>query len=134
MSLSSYADLLLAAQQQPEPQRLLFVFAAAELPAGHTAEQQERFQARQGGHLAPVMCVDKAPDDLANFAALVEESQKTGVYWDVVFVSSLSGRAGQAPNRDEAVQPLKMMVDAIKRGSVKNFAAFTRNGDVVRFL
>ena len=33
MKISSFEDLLQAARQQPEPQRLLFVFADAELPA-----------------------------------------------------------------------------------------------------
>ena len=32
MEISSFDDLLRAARQQPEPQRLLFVFAGAELP------------------------------------------------------------------------------------------------------
>ena len=33
MYISSFDDLLQAARLQPEPQRLLFVFAAVELPA-----------------------------------------------------------------------------------------------------
>ena len=32
MNIASFDDLLVAARQQPEPQRLLFVFAGVELP------------------------------------------------------------------------------------------------------
>lgn len=47
MDISSFDDLLRAAQQQPEPQRLLFVFASADLPDHSTPEQRARFQAGQ---------------------------------------------------------------------------------------
>ncbi|MEO8923737.1 MAG: ribonucleotide reductase subunit alpha, partial [Caldimonas sp.] len=40
MSISSFDDLLRAAREQPEPQRLLFVFAGAELPDDSSAVQQ----------------------------------------------------------------------------------------------
>ena len=43
MNLSTFQDLLDAAHRQPEPQRLLFVFARAELPERATAAQRERF-------------------------------------------------------------------------------------------
>jgi hypothetical protein len=68
MNISSFDDLLQAAMQQAQPQRLLFVFASADLPADSTEEQRARFQAGEGGALVPVMCVDKAPDELKNLA------------------------------------------------------------------
>ena len=34
LRISTFDDLLRAARQQPEPQRLLFVFAGVELPDG----------------------------------------------------------------------------------------------------
>lgn len=49
MDISSFDDLLHAARAQPEPQRLLFVFAAAELPDDATPAQRARFAAGQGG-------------------------------------------------------------------------------------
>lgn len=43
MNIESYADLIREANAQTEPQRLMFVFAKAELPKGYTEEQQQRF-------------------------------------------------------------------------------------------
>ena len=133
MSLTSFQDLLNAAQQQPEPQRLLFVFAKVELPQNASAQQLERFENREGGTLTPSLCVDKAPSEIESFAALVAESETTGQVWDMVFVGSLSGRAGIAPSADEAAQPLRFMVNAINNGQVAQFATFDRNGAVLQF-
>jgi hypothetical protein len=133
MNISSYSDLLSAAASQAQPQRLLFAFAKAELPNDAGAVEQERFAAKQGGALAPVMCVDKLVDDLSSFEKLVEESRQTGAHWDIVFVSSLSGRNGQAPGQDEAEAPLKMMIESIRNGQIGNFLAFNREGDLVQF-
>jgi len=66
-NISSFADLLREARQQPEPQRLLFVFAGAALPDDSTPEQRRRYAAGAGGALVPLMCVDKAPDELRSF-------------------------------------------------------------------
>lgn len=133
MQLSSFNDLLRAARQQPEPQRLLFVFARVELPEAATAEQRERFERREGGTLSPSLCVDKAPSEVASFEALAAESANTGLDWDLLFVSSLSGRAGIAPGSDEAAQPLRFMVNAINNGRVADFAVFDRDGGIVQF-
>ncbi len=133
MQLSSFNDLLRAARQQPEPQRLLFVFARVELPEAATAEQRERFERREGGTLSPCLCVDKAPSEVASFEALAAESANTGLDWDLLFVSSLGGRAGIAPGSDEAAQPLRFMVNAINNGRVADFAVFDRDGGIVQF-
>lgn len=134
MNISSFADLLTAARQQPEPQRLLLVFARAEMPEKASPEQVERFSARAGGYLSPTVCVDKRPEELDSFEALAEESKATGQDWDMLFVAGMSGRAGFAPTPDEAVQPLRMMVEAIQQGRVSQFLAFNRSGEPVRFL
>jgi hypothetical protein len=133
MNITSFDDLLTAARQQPEPQRLLMVFARAEMPEIASAEQRERFEARTGGYLLPTVCVDKLPDELSGFPALVEESKATGQDWDMLFVAGMSGRAGFAPSGDEAVQPLKMMVEAIEQGRVSQFLTFNKAGEPVRF-
>lgn len=124
MNISSYSDLLQAARGQPDPQRLLFVFTSAEAETGRSVTPDE-------GTLAPVICVDKLPHDLDSFSSLVEESRQTGKDWDIVFVASMSGRAGIAPNSDEAEQPLLLMVEAIKNGNISNFLAFNRDGELV---
>ena len=131
MNIASYSDLIQAAAMQDEPQRLLFVFAKAELPNGYTDTQKNNFDQGQGGALAPVLCVDKLPDEVSDFVSLVNESKSTGVDWDIAFVSALGGRGGFAPNSDEATQPLKMMMEKIQGGMIADFLTFDKAGDLV---
>jgi len=131
MTLSHFSDLLAMAKQQPEPQRLLFVFARAELPVDADAAQRDAHARGEGGTLAPVLCVDKRPEDITNFDELTAESAETGLTWDILFVAAMSGRAGVPPNEDEAVQPLKMMVEAVKSGRIGQFAAIDRSGALI---
>ena len=137
MQLADFTDFLAAARAQPEPQRLLFVFAVAELPQAHTPGQARRFREGRGGALAPVMCVDKAVDELDGFAALADESRATGQPWDMVFVAALAAELnaaqGAAPQPASIERGLRMMVDAVQRGAVERFLAFDPRGDAVRF-
>ena len=128
MNISSFDDLLRAARAQSEPQRLLFVFANAVLPDDSTPEQRARFEAGQGGALAPLMSVDKTPEELGTFAALVEESRQFGRDWAIVFVASLSGRDGRAPTSEEASRSLQRMIESIKGGLFGSFIPFDRQG------
>ena len=131
MNIESYTDLIRAAGIQDEPQRLLFVFAKAELPNGYTDNQKNNFEQGQGGALAPVLCVDKLPEEVAEFSTLVAESAKTGVDWDIAFVSAIAGRGSFAPNSDEATQPLKMMTEKIQGGMIADFLTFNKAGELV---
>ena len=74
--INSFDDLLRAARSHRERQRLLFVFAGTELPDEATPEQRERFAQGEGGVLVPLMCVDKLPEELESFDAMVRESQQ----------------------------------------------------------
>lgn len=121
MNIASYSDLLDAARAQSQPQRMLFAFARAEQPDASS------------GTLTPVMCVDKTLDELSTFDALVDESRHTGAHWDIVFVTSMSGRAGKAPAASEAEAPLNMMVTNIHIGEVGRFLAFGKDGQLLRF-
>lgn len=132
MKISSYEDLLNAANKQPEPQRMLFVFTQAELPGEHTKGQQEEFKARKGGALIPAMCVDKLASERCSFASLVEESRHTGKDWDIVFVACMSAKSDLATESEEAEEPLKEMVKSIQVGSIGNYLAFNRDGEMVR--
>ncbi|KFZ29363.1 ribonucleotide reductase subunit alpha [Pseudidiomarina atlantica] len=134
MVIESYADLIAAAKQQPEPQRLLFVLAKAELPQDATSSQQQRFAAQQGGALEPVLCVDKLPDEVADFNTLIEESGHTGVEWDIAFIASMEGRAGHPPSSDEADQPLTLMVNKIKAGSIADFVTVNKQGELLQLF
>lgn len=133
LSIETFDDLLRAARQQPEPQRLLFVFAGAELPDDSTTEQRRRFEAGGGGALSPLMCVDKTPDELGAFSTLVEESRLLAPKWAIVFVASLAGRGGRAPTSKEAEAPLQRMVESIKAGAHQSFIPFGTDGRPVRF-
>ena len=133
MDIANFDDLLRAARAQPEPQRLLFVFVAAELPDDSTPEQRARFEAGEGGALVPLMSVDKDPDDLASFSSLEEESRKFAGDWTMVFVAGLPGRNGRAPTREEADRSLQRMIESVKAGSFGSFLPFDRQGLPVQF-
>jgi hypothetical protein len=98
LNISTFDDLLRAAREQPEPQRLLFVFAGAELPEDSTPEQRRRFAAGAGGALIPLMYVDKTPEELGTF------SEKSRARWGP------SGRSSSSrvwPGRVAALRPVK---------------------------
>ena len=133
MNISTFADLLRAAREQSNAQRLLFVFAQAGVPDDATAEQRARFESGQGGTLTPLMCVDKAPDELDSFDALVEESRQFGQAWDIVFVASLSGAGSEGPTAGQAQASLQKMVESIRSGAISRFIAFDLHGRPVRF-
>jgi hypothetical protein len=132
-SPSHFEQLLQHAASQPQPQRLLFVFAAAELPPDASPEQRKRYAAGGGGALAPLMCVDKAPRDLPGFDALVAESRDAGPPWDVVFVAGLDGRDGRSPTDEQVEQALHKMVNAVHTGMVRGFAAYDGGGRELLF-
>ncbi|WP_417531767.1 ribonucleotide reductase subunit alpha [Marinobacter lipolyticus] len=129
--IASYSDLLKAANAESEPQRLLFVFCRAELPDDASAAEKAAFAKGEGGALTPVVCVDKTPDEVSDFQALVEESRQTGQAWDVVFVAAMSGRGGMAPSSDEVQQPLTMMVESVRLGHIGNYLPLDREGQTV---
>jgi hypothetical protein len=133
MDIANFDDLLRAARAQPEPQCLLFVFAAAELPDDSTPEQRDRHAAGQGGALVPLMSVDKDPDDLAGFDDLVQESRQFAGDWTMVFVAGLPGRAGRAPTSDEADRSLQRMIESVKTGRFGSYIPFDRQGRPVVF-
>lgn len=126
-----FQQLLRAAAAQAEPQRLLFVFAGAELPDHPTAAQRASFEAGDGGALAPLMCVDKAPDELKDFEALLAESRRAGPPWRIVFAAGLSGRDGQPPTPTQIESALEKMTHAVRLGAVDQFAAYASDGEPI---
>ncbi len=133
MSISSFEDLLTAARRQDQPQRLLFVFAAAELAQDSTVEQRMRFEAGEGGALVPIMSVDKSPEELGSFGALQDEANQFGRDWTIVFAAALAGRNGVAPSAADSGQALERMIGAIKSGQLSAFIPFDRQGQTVLF-
>jgi hypothetical protein len=128
-----FQQLRQAALAQPEPQRLLFVFAAAELPDDATPEQRERFAAGQGGALAPLACVDKDPTDLTSWEALVAESRRASPPWQVVFIAGLAGQAGRAPSAEAIDSALETMVENVRQGRFGGYLALDPGGAPLAF-
>lgn len=131
MTISSFDDLLLAACEQPQGQRLLLVFASADLPDDATPEQRAGFEQGAGGALVPAMCVDKTPDEIGNFERLTQEAAQFGTPWRVLFASSLSGAGDEPPTSSAAEPVLQGMVDAIKMGAFANMIAFDTTGNAI---
>ncbi|HQR11661.1 MAG TPA: ribonucleotide reductase subunit alpha [Casimicrobiaceae bacterium] len=131
MSDSHFELLLHAARSQPVPQRLLFVFANATLPADATAAQRSSFDAGEGGELDPVMSVDKDPHALTTFAALAAESMQMGQGWHVVFVAGLSGRGTIAPTEAQTEHALSQMVESVRRGDFGRYLAYDSRGEPI---
>lgn len=127
---SPFQQLLLAAAGQAEPQRLLFVFAAAELPPEASAAQTADFAAGRGGALAPLMCVDKSLTELSSFEALQEEAARAGPPWQVVFIAGLPDPADAA----RIEQALTLMVERVRDGRFGGLLALDRDGELLNFL
>lgn len=132
MDISTFDDLLSAARAQSQPQRLLFVFAAVELPDDASAAERAAFEKGHGGALVPQMCVDKAPDELASFAQLKREADEMGPAWGMVFAAAMSGRPGKPPTSHDAEEPLQAMVEAIKQGRIQSYIPFDPQGRAVQ--
>jgi hypothetical protein len=130
---SHFELLLQSAQSQPEPQRLLFVFAEAQLPADASPEQREQFAAGRGGTLTPLACVDKAASDLTSFHALVAESRQASPPWQVVFIAALSGQGGHPPSLALVDSVLHAMVENVRAGRFNGYLALDPNGDPLSF-
>lgn len=132
MLLHSFADLLLAARAEPEPQRLLLVFTTRELPHEAAPAHRASFERGEGGALAPVVCVDKTPEEIADFAALRDEAAHTGKDWDILFVGALAGHNGKLPNEERTDQALRGMVQQIRSGRISSYLTVDRNGELVQ--
>ncbi len=130
---TAFEQLLLAAAAQSEPQRLLFVFAGAELPADASPQQRAQFEQGLGGALQPLACVDKEPGELSTFEALVQESKQASPPWQVVFIAGLSGRDGRSPSDQEVDASLSAMVDGVRRGAFRGWLTLDAQGQSLQF-
>lgn len=131
MNILHFDDLLQAARAQAMPQRLLLVFARAELPHDCTAQQRADFQRGQGGALAPQMCVDKSPSDLQSFAQLKQEAAQFLGDWQALLASSLTGSVNAEPDEASVEQALEDMVATIKAGQLSHMLAFDAQGQTL---
>ncbi len=107
--IANLTDLITAAQEQSEPQRLLFLFARAE-------SQKKKKKNQQSGTITPVMCVDKLPEEIASFKALIAEADNITTEWDFMLVAGLSGANGNAPSTEDAEPHLNKMANDLMAG------------------
>ncbi len=128
MKIENFSDLLRAAHAQPLQQRLLLVFVDAVLADDANTQQRAGFAAGHGGSLVPIMCVDKSPDELPSFDALVQEAAQLGQAWRLVFSAAMSGTTHSAPQGKAVDAALKTMVQNIERGEIAGYLAFDRQG------
>lgn len=127
MNIEHFNDLLAAARAQREPQRLLMVFATAECDADATPEQRAAHAAGNGGVLRPLMCVDKDPAELADFAALAAEANAAGPVWQLVFTAALAGRTTSS----EIQRMLDLLVKRVESGEFGGLLPFNPAGEAV---
>ena len=127
MNIEHFDDLLAIARAQPEPQRLLMVFATAECELDATPAQRAAHAAGDGGVLRPLMCVDKDPAELQGFAALAAEARAAGPAWQLVFTAALSGRTTEA----EIQRTLDLLVKRVEAGEFGGLLPFNAVGEAV---
>ncbi len=131
MNITTFDELLSAARGQSEPQRLLFVFAGAELGADATAQERAAFDAGHAGELAPLMCVDKSADELAGFDTLADQARSAGPPWAIVFAAAIPDSSDETRNKAVAEETLQRMVLRIQQGDLAGMIPFDTTGQAV---
>jgi hypothetical protein len=124
MNIEHFDDLLALARVQPERQRLLMIFTAAECEADATPEQRAAHTAGEGGVLRPLMCVDKDPAELAGFDALAAEARHAGPPWSLMFAAALAGDT----DGSEVERVLESLVRRIETGEIGGLIPFNAEG------
>ena len=109
--MKNFDDLLKAARNEQEPQRLLFLFAKASPMKG---AQRTR---HHSGTIAPVMCVDKLPEEISTFENLLKEADSITSEWDFILIGSIAGKNGFAPVPEEADPHLHKMSNDLANGA-----------------
>jgi len=125
----SWNELVAMAEQQEEPQRLLFVFSKFEVREG-----EDPNDGAADFSVEPVMYNDKPVDDISSFEELVKETQEAEFHWDVVFVAGLGGSNGELPSPETAEDHLQKMIRAIYQGQIQHFAAYNQSGEKVELI
>lgn len=124
--MSHFENLLNTAKNEPQPQRILFLFAKAIDQAGVMRADC------QGGRIEAVMCVDKSPEDLSTFKSLVAEADQQSVNWNLILTSTLSGNGGQNPSDSEILTALQKMSNIFaKQEDLSQFIVWNRQEEII---
>ena len=124
--ITRFTDLLQQATEQPNAQRLLFLFAESQVTKKSNKREQKK------GTLTPVMCVDKLPQDLTSFQALVAEADTMSKDWNMVFIAGLNGDGDVPPTTDEAGPYLNQMTNNLASGQdLSGYLVFDRAENLI---
>lgn len=126
-----FSELLEMAEQQDQPQRMLFLFAKAETASNKVATEKDP----KGGTIEPRMCVDKLTTELTDFSALVQEADSVEKDWNFLFVAGLSGSNGVAPSTDAAEPYLNKMTNDLSSGqNIAQYVVLDRDGQPIEMM
>lgn len=124
--ISTFDQLLVAATEQDQPQRLLLLFAKAE------SENAKNKKKEQHGTLSPVMCVDKLPEEIESFKTLSKEADNISKEWDFLITVGLTGKDGIPPSAEEAEPYLNQMANNLASGQdMSQYVIFDRSENPV---
>ncbi|QIR16418.1 ribonucleotide reductase subunit alpha [Shewanella aestuarii] len=121
--MSALKELISMANYQGESVKLLFLFAKAEYAQSDNGENK--------GHMIPLMCVDKYPKDLSDFAGLCDEADNINSEWEFIFVTSMLADVDQ-----EALDNgLKRMASDIENGeNTAMYVVLDRQENVIEMM
>ncbi|MAB62052.1 MAG: hypothetical protein HRU18_22885 [Pseudoalteromonas sp.] len=102
--MSKFQELLSMARYQPEQVKLLMLFTKANVENSHNDVNK--------GVIEPVMCVDKLPEELVDYATLCREADAINKEWDLVFITSIAANV-EASLIDKS---MKSMVSDVQTG------------------
>jgi hypothetical protein len=118
--ISTFAELLKEAAQQDQPQRMLFLFIKS--------EAKKNKNKHKTGTLTPLMCVDKLPEDIKDFASFSKEADSISKDWDMMMIAGLNGENGKPPSEDDAEPYLNQMANNVSDGNdISNYVIFDRD-------
>lgn len=116
-----FKELLQMARTQTEPQRMLLLFAKADEVTSKKKSKESK------GTISPVMCVDKLPEELSTFDALVQEADSVSKDWDFMLIASLSGEGAITPSSEDAEPFLNQMTNDVASGNdLSRYVIFDR--------
>jgi len=119
--ISTFEQWLDTATQQQDAQRLLMLFAKAEVETTKLSNDQQR------GSIAPVMCVDKLPTEITSFKALTTEADNINKDWNFILIAGLTGKGTIPPTPEEAGEYLNKVVNDVTNGQdLSRYVIFDR--------
>jgi|TARA_R110001583_G_scaffold22116_4_gene83199 hypothetical protein len=121
--MSALKELITMSGHQSEPVKLLFLFAKAEYEASEKGQNK--------GHMTPVMCVDKHPNELTNFTELCGEADNINPEWEFIFATSM---LADVP-KDALDDGLKRMAHDIENGeNTAMYVVLDRQENVIEMM